>query len=66
MVIFVVLAAVVALSLMGKVVEDDETEGLDAPQGFNERTSDCLQHVIIKALPAIKIVVVVWQIIFQV
>lgn len=67
-VIGVCLAAAEILRRLGNVAEYEERERLDTPQDFVKRSCTRIQNLILKALPrtAIKIVVVVWQIISQV
>ena len=59
------LAVAVILRYLGKVVDDD---GQNQSHGMVREVFSCFQDILIKALPppAIKIVVVVWQIVFQV
>lgn len=69
----VVVAAVLLVTFfimrhMGRVVDGDSTNSVGAPQGFVSRKFSSFKITAMKALPvtAIRIVVVVWQIIFQV
>lgn len=62
------LAGVCFLRHLARVVESDSTERLAAPQHFGRRQLAFVQVMVAKALSieAVKIAVVVWQIIFQV
>lgn len=71
-VVVVFLAAAALLRHLGAVAEDDDSARrggkTDAPRGVVQRNCSYFQELLMKALPltAIKIVGVVWQIVFQV
>ena len=63
-----VLVVVILLKHLSKVVDSETGEGADGRQGLVGRKCALFQDVLMKVLPlsAIKIVVVVWQIVSQV
>lgn len=64
----VLLAALLLLRHMGRVGDTESTQRPSGPRGFVERKLTSVKVMVMKVLPltAIKIVVVVWQIVFQV
>lgn len=66
--VIAVLVTVMVLRRLGTVVDADRGEENDPSQGFARSRCASCQDLMIKVLPlsAIKIVVVVWQIIYQV
>ena len=66
--VFLLLAAIITWRHLRRGVDDDLTGSPGTLEGFLQRKITFFQHIMMKALPltAIKIVVVVWQIVFQV
>ncbi|MEP4445463.1 MAG: hypothetical protein ABJ059_18715, partial [Hyphomicrobiales bacterium] len=64
----VLLATLLLLRHIGRVGDTEATQRPSGPRGFVERKLTSVKVMVTKVLPltAIKIVVVVWQIIFQV
>lgn len=67
-IVAVLLGVGLALMHLGRAVDGMSRTRPAAPQGFFQRKLSSFQQVLMKTLPetAIKTVVVVWQIIFQV
>ena len=66
--VVLLLAAIIIWRHLRRGVDDDLTGSPGTLEGFLQRKITFFQHIMMKALPltAIKIVVVVWQIVFQV